>query len=60
MFLMVDPSERFDRIIKQLENLQDVNQVFVRQDYDNTLSDLMHNLTARLHMKSLEKSGGRQ
>jgi acetolactate synthase small subunit len=55
MFLIVNPDERVDRIIKQLENLQDIIEVLVRQDYDNTLSDLMHDLTAELHVKSPEK-----
>ena len=51
MFLMVNPDERVDRIMKQLENLHDVVEVWARQDCDNTLSDLIHDLTAELHMK---------
>lgn len=44
MYLLVNRGEKLDQIVKQLKKLYDVTEVTVRDDYDHTLFDRLHNL----------------
>ena len=44
MYLLVIKDERLEQIVKQIEKLYDVNQVWVRDDYNHKLFDQIHDL----------------
>lgn len=44
IYLLVNRDERLEQIVRQLEKLYDVIRVTVRQDYDHTLFEKLHDL----------------
>ncbi|MDD5745937.1 MAG: ACT domain-containing protein [Candidatus Omnitrophica bacterium] len=47
MYLLVKRDGRIPQIIKQLQKLCDVVEIVLREDYDHTLFDRMHELVKR-------------
>jgi acetolactate synthase-1/3 small subunit len=52
MFLIVNQDERIHQIVKQLENLHDVNAVSVWKDHKHMLADIIREMVAELHATS--------
>jgi len=44
MYLLVNDDERLEQIIKQIEKLYDVLEVTVREDYDHTIFNRLHEI----------------
>ncbi len=44
MYLLVKDDDRLEQIIKQIEKLYDVLEVTVREDYDHTIFNRLHEI----------------
>ena len=44
MYLLVNDDDRLEQIVSQLEKLNDVKEVFVKKDYDQTIFRRLHEL----------------
>lgn len=44
MYLLVNDDDRLEQIIKQIEKLYDVLEITVREDYDHTIFNRLHEI----------------
>ncbi len=45
MYLLVNDDDRLEQIIKQIEKLYDVIKITVREDFDHTIFNTLHEIT---------------